>query len=249
MADTAIAITAGSGTNVDTRTESTNGNHRQVVVIGDPATNAGVAPVDATNGLAVDVKALPASTNTIEVVGDAAENAAVAGNPVLVGGRYDSSDRTLGDGDVGAIAVMANGVAKVAIHNSSGTVVDPDTTSIKGPGVITAVDSLLSAVVDLAAGTNDQSIVAAPGANKQIWVYGLVMKTNGTTATVVIEDSTPTAKTGTITLTDSDGFVLNPCGNFEMPWIKCATNTALRADTGGSGTVDGIVTYAVVDVS
>jgi hypothetical protein len=57
MADTAIAITAGTGTNVDTRTESTNGNHRQVVVIGDPATNAGVAPVDATNGLAVDVKA------------------------------------------------------------------------------------------------------------------------------------------------------------------------------------------------
>jgi hypothetical protein len=55
MADTAVAITAGSGTNIDTRTEGTNGNHRQVVVIGDPATNAGVAPVDATNGLGVDV--------------------------------------------------------------------------------------------------------------------------------------------------------------------------------------------------
>lgn len=45
MADTAVAITAGAGTNVDTRTESTNGNHRQVVVIGDPATNAAVASV------------------------------------------------------------------------------------------------------------------------------------------------------------------------------------------------------------
>lgn len=54
MVDTAIAITAGSGTNVDTRTEATNGNHRQVVVIGDPATNAGVAPVDATTGLVVN---------------------------------------------------------------------------------------------------------------------------------------------------------------------------------------------------
>lgn len=49
MADTAIAITAGSGTSVDTRTESTNGNHRQVVVLGDPTTNAGVASVT-TNG-------------------------------------------------------------------------------------------------------------------------------------------------------------------------------------------------------
>jgi hypothetical protein len=45
MADTAVAITAGAGTNIDTRTEGTNGNHRQVVVIGDPATNAGVATV------------------------------------------------------------------------------------------------------------------------------------------------------------------------------------------------------------
>lgn len=55
MADTAIAITAGSGTNVDTRTEGTNGNHRQVIVVGDPATNAGVAPVDATTGLVVNI--------------------------------------------------------------------------------------------------------------------------------------------------------------------------------------------------
>lgn len=55
MADTAVAITAGSGTNVDTRTEATNGNHRQVVVLGDPSTNAGVAPVDATTGLSVNV--------------------------------------------------------------------------------------------------------------------------------------------------------------------------------------------------
>lgn len=57
MADTAVAITAGAGTSIDTRTEGTNGNHRQVVVLGDPATNAGVAPVDATAGLKVDLGA------------------------------------------------------------------------------------------------------------------------------------------------------------------------------------------------
>lgn len=55
MADSTIAITAGTGTAVDTRTEATNGHHRQVIVIGDPATNAGVAPVDATTGLKVDL--------------------------------------------------------------------------------------------------------------------------------------------------------------------------------------------------
>lgn len=56
MADTQVVITEGSGTNIDTRTETTNGNHRQVVVLGDPSSNTGVAPVDVTYGLGVDVK-------------------------------------------------------------------------------------------------------------------------------------------------------------------------------------------------
>ena len=57
MADTAVAITAGAGTNIDTRTESTNLNHRQVVVLGDPSTNDGVAPVDGTAGVKVNLGA------------------------------------------------------------------------------------------------------------------------------------------------------------------------------------------------
>ena len=62
------------------------------------------------------VESLPASTNTIEVVGDAAENANAAGNPVLIGGRYDNSGtndgglRTLGTTDVGALALDPKGV-------------------------------------------------------------------------------------------------------------------------------------------
>lgn len=66
MADSSVPITAGSGTSIDTRTEATNGNHRQVVVLGDPSTNAGVAPVDATNGLSVTLTtALPAGSSAI----------------------------------------------------------------------------------------------------------------------------------------------------------------------------------------
>jgi len=104
MADSAVAVTAGSGTNIDTRTESSNGNHRQVVVIGDPATNAGVAPVDVTNGLSVNITnasltvASHAVTNagTFAVqassAGDAAHDAADSGNPVKIGGRARSSE-------------------------------------------------------------------------------------------------------------------------------------------------------------
>lgn len=79
MADAAVAITAGSGTSIDTRTEATNGNHRQVVVVGDPTTNAGVAPVDATAGLKVDLGA----DNDVTVTGTVTANLSATDNAVL----------------------------------------------------------------------------------------------------------------------------------------------------------------------
>ena len=57
------------------------------------------------------------------VEGPAAENAAAAGNPLLSGGRYDSSARTLGNADAGAIALSAS--ARVIAVN-------PDDTNIGG---------------------------------------------------------------------------------------------------------------------
>lgn len=75
MADTFIQLnTDGSGKKLDTRTESTNSEHRQVFVLGDPTSNSGVAPVDGTAGVKVDLgadndvvvsTALPAGTNNI----------------------------------------------------------------------------------------------------------------------------------------------------------------------------------------
>ena len=78
--------------------------------------------MNSDGALYVEVSALPASTSTIEVVGDAAENAAAAGNPVLIGGRYDSSSRTLGNGDVGAIALDADGAVHIADGGNTITV-------------------------------------------------------------------------------------------------------------------------------
>ena len=62
MADAAVEITPGSGgIFVDTRTVA-GGDNRQVVVLGDPATDAGVAPVSATDGLSVKVTNASLST-------------------------------------------------------------------------------------------------------------------------------------------------------------------------------------------
>lgn len=114
MADTAVAITAGAGTNIDTRTEATNGNHRQVVVIGDPNTNAGVAPVDGTTGLAVNV------TNASLTVGSHAVT------------------------NAGTFATQENGAALTALQllddtvTAQGTALGTTKTTLQGGSVTTA---------------------------------------------------------------------------------------------------------------
>jgi len=90
-----------------------SGNELQVDIVASlPAGSAAIGKLAANSGVDigdVDVTSLPASTNTIEVVGDAAEDAAVAGNPLLSGGRYDATQRTLDDGDAGALAIDPSG--------------------------------------------------------------------------------------------------------------------------------------------
>jgi hypothetical protein len=114
MADTAIEVTAGTGTNVDTRTEATNGNHRQVIVIGDPSTNAGVAPVSAVNGLAVYVSdSLPAGTAAIGKlaansgvdIGDVDITSILPGSGATNLGKLEDAAHSSGDLGVMALAV------------------------------------------------------------------------------------------------------------------------------------------------
>lgn len=96
MADTAVPITAGTGTNIDTRTEATNGNHRQVIVVGDPDTNAGVAPVDATLGLSVKVGAGAANIAKAE---DVASADADVGVPAMMVRKATPANTSGTDGD------------------------------------------------------------------------------------------------------------------------------------------------------
>lgn len=104
MADSTVAVTEGSGANIDTRTEATNGNHRQVVVLGDPSTNAGVAPVDAAAGLKVDLGAdndvvVTAAATSIGKAEDAASAGADVGVPAMAVQKATPADTAGTDGD------------------------------------------------------------------------------------------------------------------------------------------------------
>lgn len=140
-------------------------------------------------------------------------------------------------------------VSIVLAANSGVDIGDVDVTSlptsIQGPGN-PEIDSYTSAVVNTAAAA-DQPLVAAPGANKQIWVYGLHLMANTGAGTVTLQDEDNTALTGTMAVSDEGGWVLPLSGNFAMPWFVVPTNKALELDA-VTCTVGGIIVYAVVSV-
>jgi len=110
--------------------------------------------------------------------------------------------------------------------------------TIDSPGIINA---------PINAGTGARTeIIATPGANKQIWVYGLLILVDTVDCTVTLE-SAANALSGAMPQADNGGFHSEPSGNFAMPLFKCNTNEAFNI-TMGTGVGDGIVSYAVVSV-
>lgn len=137
---------------------------------------------------------------------------------------------------------LASIEGKITACNTGAVVLTND--SIVGPGDPT-IDSITQAAISSVTGAN-QSIVAAPGANKQIWVYGINISMS-TAGTVAFQDEDDTAITGAMGLADTGGFCISPSGNFAMPLWKVATNKALEADV-VTGTINGSITYAIVSV-
>lgn len=119
----------------------------------------------------VDVVTLPnvtlaAGTNTNEVVGDAAHDAAVAGNPVLVGGAAQDTDdtappnRVSAEGDATRFATDRDGAQFVRPH---------------GPQVWSYHSNGSSALTDA-------TVHAAPGAGLSLYVTDIIVSSGAATA-------------------------------------------------------------------
>lgn len=175
MADTAIAVTAGSGTNVDTRTEATNGNHRQVVVIGDPSVNAGVAPVDAAAGLKVDLGA--DNDVTITTVNGVA--------PAFGSGVRGATVQrvTIATDDVVPVTLAANTPVGNVAHDAvdSGAPVKVGGRARSSEIAAVASDDRADFVTDL---TGKQIVL--PYANPENFVSGTTAAMTGTTSTSLV---------------------------------------------------------------
>jgi hypothetical protein len=208
----------------------------EAVVLG--AGTAGIGKLTANSGVDigdVDVASIAAGDNNI--------------------GNVDIASIAAGDNNIGNVDIASalpagtNAIGKLAA-NSGVDIGDVDVTSlpksIQGPG-IPNIDSYTSASVSAAANTADQSLVAAPGANKQIWVYGFVGTADTADGSVSLQDEDNTAASGVMVVTLRGGFAISPSGNFSMPWLKIATNKALEIDTVTCG-FKGVISYAIVSV-
>ena len=113
MADSSVPITAGAGTNIDTRTTAGTGDHRQVVTLGDPSTDANVATVNANGALlvqgpqsaatALSVTTSSSSTGTLSCTGYNVATVTITGTYAGINLTFEAST------DGGATWVPING--------------------------------------------------------------------------------------------------------------------------------------------
>lgn len=102
----------------------------------------------------VNVDSLPASTNTLEVVGDVAHDAVAAGNPVLVAGYASAAAPT----DVSA---DGDAVREWRLRNGAGAVVVTAAGALVGGDATNGLDVDVTRLPALAAGTNAIGKLAA----------------------------------------------------------------------------------------
>ena len=116
--------------------------------------------------LQVDVLTLPASTNTLEVVGDAAHDAGAAGNPVLVCGIAQDWDTTAPPNRVSAEA----DATRIATDRDGAVFA-----RLGGPQYWDYHENSSSALTDT-------TVEAAPGVGLSLYVTDIVVSTGAATA-------------------------------------------------------------------
>lgn len=171
----------GGGTEASALRVTIANNSTGVLSVDD---NGGALTVDNAGTFAVQAT-LQNSTNTTEVVGDAAEDAAVSGNPLLTGGRYDTTARELDNGDVGAIALSVDGGVVPGLHAAG-----------------------WSATLNSADASSATQVKAAGGAGKRYYLTSVVISTD-TAMNVKIQDDagTPNVAIQSIYLAANGGMV------------------------------------------
>ena len=147
------------------------------------------------------------------------------------------------DADTGAISTAAS-----AIQTSSAAtqaLLDAISNVINGDANLVIDTEITTAIVNVGAGATTE-VITAPGANKQIWVYGALLMADVAGTIALTQNGSPL--TGVQPVGDNGGFSLPLSNNYKFPWIKLPSNEGLDVTT-VTCTADGIIVYAIIDVS
>ena len=192
MADSFVQLNNdGPGKKIDTRTEATNGDHRQVMVIGDPTTNANVANVTASGGVQVDgsgvtqpvsAASLPLPTGAATSVNQSSAQSTLTtisnntppvgqatmanSSPVVIASNQSAISTTIS----GALPAGTNVIGHIINDSGSTTVVTGNVTVVQPTG------TNLHAVID------SGSITTVPPANASTNLTQVAGVTLGATA-------------------------------------------------------------------
>lgn len=196
---------------------------------------------DACAGLLVDHIAAYAGMAVNAVVG--AESFTTQVTPKVDVKKLGNKAIDLGAGAVGT-GTQRNTLASDDPAVASLAAMQKSVVGASGP----TIDSYATVPVDCAADTDTQELVADPGDNKQIWVYGLA-GTADVAGSIKLWDNAGArnAMSGDMPVGANGGIVIPPSGNFSQPWIKVTTSQALDMQT-TTCAFDGLLTYAIVSV-
>jgi hypothetical protein len=265
-----VTVTAGTGTTIhaDEYTHSTLGSGKtQLVKLVDGTLDQSTA-VAAGGGVeanALRVTIASDSTGVVSIDDNGGSitvdgtfyqaTQPVSGTVAVTNAGITSIDGKITACNTGAVVISSGAVTAdlganndVTVTNATAANCKVEATivngSINGSGSPT-IDSYGQAAIGAKTGA-DQAIISAPGANKQIWVYGGAF-TISAAGTIAFQDEDNTVLSGVMPIDTKGGLVLPLSGNFAMPYFKVATNKALEMDI-VTGTVDGWLNYAIVSV-
>jgi hypothetical protein len=173
----------------------------------------------------VDIVTMPnvtlaATTNTIEVVGDVAHDAAVSGNPVLIAARANANEPT---------AVSTDGDATHLWADLLGRLV-----------VITGHPNPEAPVTLNATSSGNTTVIAAPGASVSLYICkASVHNRDSANVVVTLQDGAGGTSRWRAELAAEGGGALIDFGT--RGW-KLTANTLLNVNLGGAGSVDVNIT-------
>ena len=199
-----------------------SGSEMQVDLVGSiPAGSNAIGKLAANSGVDigdVDVTSLPASTNTLEVVGDVAHDAAAAGNPVQAGVRATNS--------VEGLTQVANADASFVSSDLNGCIITREHTTL---------EEIISERVSNTNGTSTAfSNFAAGGSGIHNYITTIsIYNSSSTDGYVDFRDGTGGSVIFTAPAPQTGGSVIT----FPVP-LKGAANTALAFD--GSGAISTV---------